>query len=434
VAIHCERPGADEPATVDLSLPSSMTVGQLLPAIADAVGAGTGLRRWSLSRVGGPSLDESMSLRQHDIRDGDLLLLSAAAVPKPQPRDASLVDALCVAIPDDPHPTLRPVGCLGALLVGALTLLWAGVSADGVGRVATAAALTVAVTGGALAARRVRCGPDSVAALDICAVLQAAVLGFLVVPGGPAPANVFLAAVASASVGAVLLRVSDGGTILLTAVVATTATAGVVTGTAVIWPMTTAAVGAVLATAALGGLTAAPRLSIALAGLTPPLPGDDEPDGDIAGGVVRGHRTLTGLVTGFTCAAALGTVLVVVDARHAVTPAAVAFTGAVGVALALRARSHASGLCRIALSTAGFVATTTTFVLVVAWSPASANWAAGIAVGAGLAALTGAPTMARGHRAPRILDAAEYLALASVTPLACWLAGLFDLARGLNLP
>ncbi|ORA21998.1 type VII secretion integral membrane protein EccD [Mycobacterium aquaticum] len=434
VAIHCELPGADEPATVDLSLPSSITVGQLLPAIADAVGAGTGPRRWSLSRVGGPSLDESMSLSQQDIRDGDLLLLSAAAVPKPRPRDPSLIDALAVAIPDKPRPTLRPVGCLGAVLVGTLTL--AAVAADGMGRVATAAALAVAVTGAAMAARRVRCAHDTVTTLDICAMLQAAVLGFLVVPGGPAPANVFLAAVASASVGAVLLRLSDGSTVILIAVVTTIATVGVVSGVAVMWPMSTAALGAVLATAALGGLTAAPRLSIALAGLTPPLPGeDDEPDGDIAGPVLRGHRTLTGLVTGFSAAAALGTIIVVADARHPVMPAAVAFTGAVGMALGLRARSHASGVCRIALAAAGFAATTATFVLVVVWSPTSAHWAAGIAVSAGLAALApGVATAATGHRATRILDAAEYLALASAVPLACWLAGLFDLARGLNLP
>ncbi|WP_458319574.1 type VII secretion integral membrane protein EccD [Mycolicibacterium brisbanense] len=430
VAIHCELPGAGEVATVDLSLPSSMTVGQLLPAIADAVGAGTGPRRWILSRVGGPSLDESMSLSQHDIRDGDLLLLSAAAVPEPRPHDPSLIGALAQAIPDNPHPALRPVGCLGAVLIGALTL----VAADGVGRVATAAALTVAVTGAAMAARRAQCGPHSATVLDVCAVLLAAVLGFLVVPGGPAAANIFLAAVASASVGAVLLRVSDGSTVMLIAVVAATATVGMVSGVAVIWPMSAAALGAVVASTAMGGLTASPRLSIALAGLTPALPGDDdEPDGDIAGRVLRGSRTLTGLVTGFSAAAALGTMIVAVDAGH--PPATAAFIGAIGVALMLRARSHASGLCRIALAAAGFAATTAIFVLIVAWAPRSAHWAAGIAVSAGLAALTpGVATLATGHRATRILDAVEYLALASVAPLACWLAGLFDLARGLNLP
>jgi type VII secretion integral membrane protein EccD len=436
VAIHCERPGADEPATVDMTLPSSMAVGQLIPAIADAVGAGDGPRRWSLSRIGGPSLDESMSLTQNDIRDGDLLVLSSAAVPKPRPRDPSRTSALTAAIPDSSHPALRPVGCLSAVLLGTLTLLWAGVTADGVGRVATAAALSIAVTGAAIAARRLPCSAGSAVALDIGAVLQTAAFGFLVVPGGPAPANVFLAAVASASVGAVLLRVSDSRTVILIALVAAAAPVAVVTGLAVVWPMTTAALGALLATAALGALTIAPRLSIALAGLTPPVPGDDdEPAGDIATRVVRGHRTLTGLVTGFSAAAGLGTVLVVIGARQSVTPAAVAFTGAVGVALGLRARSHASGLCRTALTTAGFVGVTAIFVLVVAWLPTSANLAAGVAVGAGLAAFAPfAPTMAAGHRAMRILDAVECLALTAVAPLACWLAGIFELARSLSLP
>ncbi|WP_232423299.1 type VII secretion integral membrane protein EccD [Mycobacterium sp. 155] len=434
MAIHCELPDADEPATVDLTLPSSMAVRQLIPAITDAVGAGTGLRRWSLSRIGGPSLDESMSLAQNDVRDGDLLLFSATTVPKPRPRDPSLTSALVAAIPDDLPATLRPACCLAAVVLGALTLLWAGGPAPGVGGVATAAALAIAVTGAAIAARRVHRSPESVAALDLGAMLQVAVFGFLVVPGGPAPANVFLAAVASASVGVVLLRISDCGTVVVIAALAVAATVAVPTGVAVIRPMPAAALGALLATAALGALTIAPRLSIALAGLTPAVPGDHDDDDDIAGRVLAGHRALVGLVTGLSAAAGLGTVLVAVGARQSVTPAALAFTGAVAVALVLRARSHASGLCRTALIAAGFTAVTATFVLTVAWSPTSANWVAGIAVGAGLTAFVPvAPTTAATHRAGRIVDATEYLALASVVPLACWLAGLFELVRGLSL-
>lgn len=434
VAIHCELPDADEPATVDLTLPSSMAIRQLIPAITDAVGAGTALRHWSLSRIGGPSLDESMSLAQNDVRDGDLLLLSATTVPKPRPRDPSLTSALVAAIPDDLPATMRPACCLAAVALGALTLLWAGGSARGVGGVATAAALAVAVTGAAIAARRMRSRPESVAALDLGAMLQVAVFGFLVVPGGPAPANVFLAAVASASVGVVLVRISDCGTIVLIGVLAVAATTAVATGLAVIRPMPAAALGALLATAALGALSIAPRLSIALAGLTPAVPGDHDDDDDITGRVLVGHQALAGLVTGSSAAAGLGTVLVAVAARQSVTPAALAFTGAVAVALVLRARSHASGLCRTALIAAGFTAVTATFVLTVAWLPMSANWAAGVAVGVGLTALVPvAPSTAATHRTVRIIDATEYLALASVVPLACWLAGLFEWAWGLSL-
>ncbi|WP_231376692.1 type VII secretion integral membrane protein EccD [Mycobacterium sp. 141] len=433
MAIHCELPDADESATVDLTLPSSMAVRQLIPAITDAVGAGTGLRHWSLSRVGGPSLDESMSLAQNDVRDGDLLLLSATTVPKPRPRDPSLASALA-AIPDDLPATLRPACCLAAVLLGALTLLWAGGSAPGAGGVATAAALAIAVTGAAIVARRVHRSPESVTALDLGAMLQVAVFGFLAVPGGPAPANVFLAAVASASVGVVLLRLSDCGTVVLIAVLAVAATVAVATGLAVIRPIPAAALGALLATAALGALTIAPRLSIALAGLTPAVPGDHDDADDVTGRALVGHRALVGLVTGLSVAAGLGTVLVAVGARQSVPPAALAFTGAVAVALVLRARSHASGLCRTSLIAAGFAAATATFVLTVAWSPMSANWAAGVAVGVGLTALVPVvPTTAATHRAVRIIDATEYLALASMVPLACWLAGLFELARGLSL-
>jgi hypothetical protein len=36
--------------------------------------------------------------------------------------------------------------------------------------------------------------------------------------------------------------------------------------------------------------------------------------------------------------------------------------------------------------------------------------------------------------ARRAIDIAEYLALAAVVPLACWVAGLYGLIRGLSLP
>ncbi|UHJ56611.1 EsaB/YukD family protein [Mycolicibacterium fortuitum] len=54
VSIHCGA--SDEEghgATVDLSLPAAMTVGELLPWIVDALDAGHGHpRRWQLAHVG----------------------------------------------------------------------------------------------------------------------------------------------------------------------------------------------------------------------------------------------------------------------------------------------------------------------------------------------------------------------------------------------
>ena len=68
---------------VDLTLPTSPELGEILSAIVDLVGVGhetadggyrSGLR---LARVDGSALDESVSLLENGIRDGDVLLLAA---------------------------------------------------------------------------------------------------------------------------------------------------------------------------------------------------------------------------------------------------------------------------------------------------------------------------------------------------------------------
>jgi type VII secretion integral membrane protein EccD len=192
------------------------------------------------------------------------------------------------------------------------------------------------------------------------------------------------------------------------------------------------ALGALLGAVAVGMLSLTPRLSIALAGLTPPIPGDDtehpEHDNDIR--AVRGHRALTGLTAGCSAATALGSVLVAFGGRYSVTAAAVAFTAAVGLALLLRSRTYVSGRCRTALSLGGFCCLAAMFVLVVARSPAHGGWVGVVAVGVGLAVLI--PTTVHSPAAGRLVDAIEYGALAGVAPLALWLTGALDAVRGLG--
>src|SRR4051812_47124138 len=81
------------PHTVELALPSDAPVGLLLPSVVDLVGsdgvtAEQGLQ-WHLSRIGQGWLDETISLRDNAVRDGELLLLTTAAMPTP------------VRVPDD---------------------------------------------------------------------------------------------------------------------------------------------------------------------------------------------------------------------------------------------------------------------------------------------------------------------------------------------
>lgn len=438
VSIHFGSPGQmGDGASVDLSLPAALTVGEVLPWIVDALDVGDGTsRRWQLTHLGGQILDESTTLAQNDIQDGDLLVLTTVSE-QPRPQRA-LVATLTPDSPDSGLPiALRLTGCLWACALGIVALMWAGLGSHGWGRIAATAVAAVVVTAVAVGAERIGLDSAAVAVLNVAAVAHAAVLGFLVVPAGPAPANVFLAAVAAASLGAMLIRVSGGETEVLIAVTTAAGLVAMVAGGAALWPVSTPATGAVLSALGLGVLPLTPRLSIALAGLTPPVPGhsdtgEDDLDGndsDTEAKVRRGHRNLVGLILGCSTAITLGIATLTLAGLGQVTVAEVAFTAAVGLALLLRSRTYVSGLCRIGPAVAGFLSLTATFVLVVAWAPGH-GWAAMLAVAAGIALLW--PVTVQNPTAARIADVLEYGALAAVVPLACWLAGAFDLVRGLG--
>ena len=77
---------------------------------------------------------------------------------------------------------------------------------------------------------------------------------------------------------------------------------------------------------------------------------------------------------------------------------------------------------------------TVAFALTVVAIPRQANWAGVVAVIAGVGALrvgfgaTVSPVARRG------VDLLEYLVVAAVVPLACWVVGLYGVFRGLSLP
>lgn len=428
VSIHYGWIAEGDPITVDLALPASITVGELIPSIVEACGAGDGIPKdWRLRTVAGPSLDASMTLSQHNIHDGDLLLLAPEPVPKPSARVDTVTAALAAGVRAPAgEGGLQLAGCVWLCVSGALAVGWAGLGAHGLSRFGVAALLVMILAAAVVGARRMRAAPALVTTLSVAAAVHGAALGFLIVPAGPDAANVFLAAVAAVSAGTVLLRITDCGTTLLLAVASFAAAVAVAAGCQVVRPLDLAALGAVLGAVAVGGLALAPRLSIVIADLNPAIPGaaDERDVDDVAVRAACGHRTLTGLVAGCAAAAALGTLLIAVGARDAVSPAAVGFTTAVGVALVLRSRSYASGLCRTALSCAGLLGLTATFVLIVMWTPQHGDWLGLLAVAAGLVLL--GPAAAAGPVALRIIDGLEYVALAAVAPLTCWLTGVFD--------
>lgn len=424
--------------TVDLALPSSMPVGELIPAIVDAVGAAADVtaRRWRLSRIGGPALDDAETLADQDIVDGALLLLSTTSPPAPV-FDTDSPATTVAAAAHDGHRVrwLRTAACLWAATGGAMSLAWS----RGTGPMVTAAVLTAAVGIAAVVAWRTRPDPALGVPLNLVVVLLAAVTGLLIVPAGPAAPDLLLAAAAAAATSVLLVRVTGAGVTWLTGAAVFAATATIAMAAAVGWSLPVEALGALLTVLALGGLGISPRLSILLAGLSPTLPGVDDPGDDPPPApdderVRRGHHILTGLVMGSAGAATLGVALVAVGYLR--TPSAWFIDGAfcvgVGLVLLLRARSHAGGFCRTALILAGMGCLTAAFVIVVVVLHDHRYWAGALAVAAGLAAV--APVEGPGNPvARRTVDTVEYLALGAVVPLACAVSDVFALARGLSL-
>ena len=430
---------------MDLALPRDTPVGLLLPSIVDLVHRGTVAadegRQWHLSRVGGQRLSEVKSLHNNAIRDGELLLLTPTATQAP----AWIQGDPCHAVIDTADTVRAPTrvtataACLCGAMPGATALVWSGVVTHATGHVITAGAIAAAAAVGAVVMRRTHPDPILGVTLSVIAVVFAAVTGFLAVPDGPSTANSLLAAAVACSTSVLLLRVSRCGAICLTGLAMFTALTSAATACGVAWTLPVSTTGAALSTLSLGALGVAARLSIAVADLAPTMPGsdrhaEDDPTHE-APRAVTAHHTLTGLVIGSAGAATLGAVLVaagcVHDGRSWVKGAV--FAAVVGVVMMLRARTHIDVRRRAALVVGGMAASAAGASLIVVSAPGQANWVCVLATGIGLSMLSGAYGPTVNPLARRAVELLEYLALAAVVPVACWVGGLYGLVSGLSL-
>jgi type VII secretion integral membrane protein EccD len=432
--------------TVDLALPRETPVGLLLPSIVDLVQRGTVAadegRQWHLSRVGRQRLDEATSLHDNAIRDGELLLLTTTATPAPE----WIQDDPWHAVIDTADPGRAPTrvtaaaACLCAAVLGATALAGSGVVTQATGHVITGGVIAAAAAIGAVAIGRAHPDPILCVTLSIVAVVFAAVAGFLAVPDGPSTANSLLAAAVACSTSVLLLRVTRCGAICLTALATFTALTSAASACGVAWTLPVSTTGAALSVLSLGTLGVAARLSIAVAGLAPAMPSPEYPAEDdpaqVTPRAVTAHDSLTGLVIGSAGAAAFGAVLVasgcVNDGR--LWPNASVFAAVVGLVMVLRARTHIDKRRRTALVVGGMAASAAGVGLVVVSAPEQANCVCVLATVVGLSMLGGAFGVTVSPLARRAVEVLEYLALAAVVPLACWVGGLYGLVRGLSLP
>ncbi|TPG34396.1 type VII secretion integral membrane protein EccD [Mycolicibacterium hodleri] len=420
VCIQADRDG--DPVAVDVALPSGAPVGALLPALVelvdDRVFPGGEVRRWRLNRLPGGILEESLSLTDNGVRDGELLILTPDDAPALGPLRRSAYHEASAS--DDSgcyvDRFLPGTICVLAAALAAVALSWTAGS-----ETATVNAIIAAVGAACAAGMTIATGYPTAPSLAV--VCLSCATGFLAVPAGPATPNVFLAATAAASASLLMMRLSGRASPALTATAASSVLVAIMT----LVPIPVAAIGAALSTAALALLALAPRLSVVAAGLGP-----DRWHGDLTKRAHTGHAILSGLLAGGTASAVAG-VLVVAGAENAGVPATariVTFTALIGGVLLLRARIHVDAARRIALLAGGLASIAACLHVAVDSHHDSAGPVACALVVVGLCAVR-RPSC--GPALSRTIDRLEYVALAAVIPAACWVAGVYAVVGGFSL-
>ena len=231
--------------------------------------------RWTLSRLDGSALDESMTLDENGVRDGDLLLLTTEILT--YERDFTDMSHYLVDASGSHSITIGWSRLLGALAwswsagVGAVTLVWPSHVAHG-NRAVAAAIVTIAATVAAVIAGRTELEPFVTPSFGMTAVAFGAVAGYLTVPGGPAPPNFFLAAAICSAISTVLLHVTSRGSTLFIAIATLSSVGAITAAGATVWPVATTTLGAVTAAASLAMLSVAAKVSLFLTRLSPQMP------------------------------------------------------------------------------------------------------------------------------------------------------------------
>ncbi len=101
--------------------------------------------------------------------------------------------------------------------------------------------------------------------------------------------------------------------------------------------------------------------------------------------------------------------------------------------LLLRVRTHVDSIRRIGLAAAAVLTVAAGFAAAVISYPAQAHVISALAATAGAAALGCVVSPTVSPIALRVVEVVEYLALAAVVPLACWVGGIYGWAREMNL-
>ncbi len=454
---------------VDMAIPVDVPVALVIPSVVDMVAQHSrsndfdndGERyepaEWVLARIGHPPFSNSLSLGEHGVRDGELLMLESASHTAPTP----LFDDIMynVAIADAEHyrswtpKTARVTGSVLAaitMLVGCFGLLAAPDALPFwvTGSLALLVAILCVVAGTVLS----RMYGDTAAALVLggCALPTAFAAGMLLVPDHYSWAHLLLGATLFGATAVLAWRVTGVGLALFIGA----ATASVFTIPAALVGLLTdqplKAIGAGVAAFGLAGLSLSPRVSMLLAKLPlPPVPSpgtpidptEDDPDDHRALPTLdalrarseRARNYLAGLVTATTLVTVVGALLAVDAGADDPYWPGIALALVCAVVLMFRSRTYAGAEQAIVLIAGG--ASIVLLMLIgislemrqplVVFGAALAILIAALVLGLIVPNQTATPPM---RRAVELL---EYAFVAAVLPLVFWVAELYSLVRGL---
>ena len=439
----------------DLVLPASVPLLSLLPTIVDIMSGTRGYRagsaavRHQLSLPGHTALDLSKTLAENRIRDGVTLMMTRSSVTLPEAHlddpaqaVARSLDAAERRWTPGASRLVAPLAAGWLAVVGAATLTrTAGdvtaVRAEGIA-VAAMTSLVSLLAG--VAAYRVFGDKSAGLALGLTACGFAAVAGALIVPDNFSAPKALVAASASATAAAVMRAISCHTVVftasaIFAAAAASAALAGSVT---TIPPQALCAASAAIS---LILIEVSAPVSIRLAGLSSQLNADsDQPvlDSDRLKASAIGARTwLISMVIAFAACATLAAIGTAVGTYPTAGPRlpGIALAALTGGALLLRARSHSDLAISLALIIFGTVTVSAALIGADAAYPSHrAHLAAASVALAAVALRRGFHSTAVSPIGQRGIELLEYLSLAAVLPLACWICGLYAAARGVNLP
>ncbi|MCV7333019.1 type VII secretion integral membrane protein EccD [Mycobacterium cookii] len=433
----------------DLALPESVPLGSLLPAIVDIISGKRGFQagrvaaRYQMSLPGHIALDLSKTLSQIGIRDGALLILSTSSAELAAPRLDDVAEAVSESLTGSDRQWAPRASRLTAVLVaGWLAVVGAAIVVRGVSdairaeTVAVSALTSLVGLAAGITAYRVFRENSAGLTLGLIGCGFAAIAGTSLIPGDVGAPNVLCAASACATSAAVM-RVMSCHAAVFTALMGFGAVTATVALVGAVCSVPLRALGAGSAAISLILIEVSAPMSIMLAGLSSQLQSQPMLNSDrLKTRAIRARVYLNSMVGAFSASAALGAVGAALGPHPASGPL-LAFTALIGGVLLSRARAHRDLAMSLPLITCGTLTLSGASIAAATAHPLQSVYIAAVSVGLAAAALCLGFVNLSTKISPvgqRVAELMEYLALAAVVPLACWICGFYAVARGFNLP